>query len=243
MRAKTVRLALAALLAAIPSTALAQRPNQGEDESQALVNEGRQALRAGQLDDAAKALDQAISLNGQRVEAYVLRAAVYGARKQYAQAIKLMRAAQTLAPNDIEVQTQLGIALVESGAVDDGVPVLQQVVAKDPAHYAAQLVLGENAHTMGRWPNAITAFEAYFAHRPNEIVGEDGGHLIDLGDSYLRYRNPQKALELFERAATTRKDDLRVRIGIAWATAAIDCRRARPVLQQLSSLAEAHPEI
>ena len=50
------RIALAALLACA-QTASAQRPNEGEDESAALVAEGRDALKSGDLDDAAKALD------------------------------------------------------------------------------------------------------------------------------------------------------------------------------------------
>ena len=47
--------------------AFAQRPNQGEDESAAFVEEGRTALKRGKLDDAAKALDQALALNPRRV--------------------------------------------------------------------------------------------------------------------------------------------------------------------------------
>ena len=76
-RSATATSAFVLLLAA---RAYAQRPNQGEDESATFVEEGRTALRRGRLDDAAKALDQAIALNPRRVEAYVLRSAVYAAR-------------------------------------------------------------------------------------------------------------------------------------------------------------------
>src|SRR6266481_3883255 len=82
------------------ASAHAQRPNQGEDESAAFVEEGRADLRRGELDDAARALDQAIALNPRRVEAYVLRSAVFAARKQYKDGIALMRKAQVLAPTD-----------------------------------------------------------------------------------------------------------------------------------------------
>ena len=78
------------LVVAAVATAHAQRPNQGEDESAAFVNEGRADLRKGHLDDAAKALDQAIALNPRRVEAYVLRSAVYAARKQYKDGVALI---------------------------------------------------------------------------------------------------------------------------------------------------------
>jgi Tfp pilus assembly protein PilF len=65
--------ALVVALALCGAAAHAQRPNQGDDESAALVVEGRAALKGGALDRAAKALDQAIALNPRRIEAYVLR--------------------------------------------------------------------------------------------------------------------------------------------------------------------------
>lgn len=233
--------AVAVALAATP--ALAQRNNQGEDESSALVDEGRSALRKGHLDDAAKALDQAIALNPRRVEAYVLRSAVYAARKQYKQGIELMRRAQTLAPGDEEVLTALGSQLVLAGDDAEGVPILQAVTSRNARRYDAQLLLGHHWHDAGKWPDAITAFEAYFTARPAALAKEDARHRVDLADSYLRYRQPQKALSLFKQSVEDRGTDLRARIGVAWATAALDCKRARSLLRELDPIAEAHPEV
>ncbi|HEY4240204.1 MAG TPA: tetratricopeptide repeat protein [Kofleriaceae bacterium] len=230
---------IAALLVATP--AFAQQ--KGEDESAALVEEGRADLRHGALGDAGKALDQAIALNPRRVDAYVLRSAVYAAQKRYKDGIALMRRAQALAPADEEVLTALGSQLVLAGAPDEGVPLLQQVVAKDPARYDAQLLLGLHWHDAGRWSDSIAALEQYFAHRPAELAAEDSQHRIDLADAYLRARQPEKALGLFEQAAADRKQDLRARVGVAWATAAIDCKKARPLLRDLEVVADAHPEV
>src|SRR4051812_4863033 len=184
-RSATATSALVLLLAA--GSAHAQRANQGEDESAAFVEEGRVALRKGQLDDAGKALDQAIALNPRRVEAYVLRSAVYAAKKQYADGIALLRRAQTLAPADTAVLNALGSDLVLAGQLDEGVPILQQVVAKEPGRYDAQLLLAHYWHDAGKWPDSIAAFEAYFAKRPAALEGEDGRHEIELADAYLRY--------------------------------------------------------
>ena len=207
---------------ALCGVASAQRPNQAEDDSAALVDEGRAALVHGELDGAAKALDQAIALNPRRVDAYVLRAAVFAAKKQYKSGIALMRKARALAPDDSSVLVALGSQLVLSGDAQTGVPLLQQVVAKEPARYDAQLLLGHHWHDVGKWPDAIAALEAYFAHRPAELAREDARHRIDLADAYLRYHQPQQALALFEAAARDRKSDLRAHIGVAWATAAVD---------------------
>ncbi len=239
--ATTTSLAIALVVASSTAT-FAQRANQAEDDSAALVEEGRSDLKENKLDDAAKALDQAISLNPRRVEAYVVRAGVYAARKQYQAGIVLMRKALELAPLDLDVLTSLGSLLVLSGD-ESGVPLLQQVVSKEPARFNAQLLLGQHWHEVGRWPDAITALEAYFAHRPDQLEREDASHRIDLADAYLRYHEPKKALELFEAAGRERRNDLRVRIGIAWATAATDCRRARPLLADLEPIADQHPEV
>ena len=241
---RALRLVLAGVLGLAPlSLAHAQRPNQGEDESASLVAEGRAALRSGKLDDAARALDQAITLNPRRVEAYVLRSAVFAANKQYAQGIELMRRAQQLSPTDEEVLTALGSQLVLSGDTDAGVPILQSVTAKNAKRYDAQLLLGHYFHGRGKWPEAITAFEAYFTSRPDQLAKEDPRHEVDLADSYLRYRQADKALALFTRAAKARTTDLRARIGVAWATAALDCKKARGLLRELEPVAASHPEV
>ena len=248
---RTSRVGMAAVGAALalgltlgaPSPAHAQRSGQGEDDSAALVSEGRDALRAGKLADAGKALDQAIALNPRRVEAYVLRSAVYAATKQYAAGIALMRRAQELAPGDEEVLTALGSQLVLSGDARAGVPLLQQVTAANPRRYDAQLLLAHHFHAMGKWPDAIGAFESYFANRPPALATEDARHQIELADSYLRFRQPEKARVLFERALASRGTDLRARVGVAWATAALDCRKARPLLRELETIATSYPEV
>ena len=243
MSRSAIRTSALLIALALGTAAHAQRPGQGEDESAALVGEGRAALRRGDLGGAAKALDQAIALNPRRVEAYVLRSAVYAARKEYAKGIELMRRAQDLAPNDEEVLTALGSQLVLSGDGAGGVPLLQQVVAKNARRYDAQLLLGHHFHDAGKWPDSIAAFQSYFMHRPKELAKEDARHRIDLADAYLRFRQPEQALGEFQRAAGVRKTDLRARIGIAWATAALDCRKARPLLKDLEPIAETYPDV
>ena len=240
-----MKLALLALvIAAAP--AFAQRVNQGDDESATFVEEGRVALKKGELDNAAKALDQAIALNPRRVEAYVLRSAVYAAKKQYKDGVALMKRAQALAPADLDVLTALGSELVLSGDPAEGVPLLQQVVIKEPQRYDAQLLLGQHWHDAAKWSEAIIALEAYFAHRPNELAKEDARHQVDLADAYLRAHAAQKALTLFQTAVEHAKANgtvLRARIGVAWSTAALDCRKAAPLLRDLEPIAEGHPEI
>ena len=139
----TSRLVALVVAIAVATPAAAQRPALGDDESAALVAEGRSALTESALDRAADALDQAIALNPRRVEAYVLRAAVHAARKQYRDGIALLRRAHALAPDDDDVVTALGSQLVLSGD-PAGVPLLAEVVAHNPARYdAARAIRGQ----------------------------------------------------------------------------------------------------
>ncbi|HEY1557101.1 MAG TPA: tetratricopeptide repeat protein [Kofleriaceae bacterium] len=236
--------AAVAIAVAVASTASAQRASQGEDEAATFVAQGRAALVRHDYDEARKALEQARTLNPRRIDAYVLLSAVYVARKQYKDGVAVMRQAQTLAPADPEVLLALGSDLVLAGDAAAGVPLLQQVVAKEPARYDAQKLLGHHFHDGMHWPEAIAAYEAYFAHRPQALANEDASLQIELADAYLRDRKPQQALALFQRAeAHGGRTELRASIGKAWALAAIDCKRARSMLHELEPVAAQHPEI
>ena len=244
MRRSAITTSAVVALVGFAGAAHAQRAGQGEDEAATFVEVGRKALLRKDYDEAQKALEQARTLNSRRIEAYVLLSAVYAARKQYTKGVALMRQAQLLAPEDPEVLLALGSDLVLAGDAGSGVPLLQKVVAKEPARYDAQQLLGHYFHDSSRWPEAIVAYEAYFAHRPPALANEDAIHQIDLADSYLRGRRPKDALALFQKAALHGgRSELRARIGIAWATAAIDCKRARPILQELEPIADQHPEV
>src|SRR5262249_54025968 len=119
------------------------------------------------------------------------------------------------------------------------------VVAHDPRRYDAELLLGHHWYAIGRWPEAITAFESYFVHRPRDLVlaKEDGQHRVELADAYLHDHQADKALEVFHQAAPDGTPSLRARLGVAWATAATDCRKAQALLRELEPVADTHPEV
>ena len=225
-----------------PASVMAQ-PQQAEDDSVELVREGRAALRERAYERAARALDQSLALNPRRIEAYILRAAVHAAQKQYAAGVAIMRNAAVLAPNDIDVRAALGTQLVLAGQTSEGVTLLEAVVKTDAKRYDALLLLGHTYYQTGRWRDATTAYQSYLASRPVALVGDDAIHRVDLADAFLRARQPRKAVELFTASVGVARVDLRARMGVAWATAAIDCRRARPMLAALGAELKQYPEI
>ena len=179
-----------------PASVLAQ-PQQAEDESLELVREGRAALRERAYDRAAQALDQSLALNPRRIEAYILRAAVHAAQKQYVAGVAIMRKAAALAPADVDVRAALGTQLVLAGQVSEGVTLLEKVVAAEPKRYDASLLLGHTYSQASRWSDATAAYQRYFVTRPVALAGDDAVHRVDLADALLRSRQPRRALELF----------------------------------------------
>ncbi len=242
--ATAAALAAALWLVAAPAPARAQR--QAEDESAALVEQGRAALRDRAYADAAEALDAAIAVNPRRIDAYVLRATIHALRKEHAQGIALLRKAQALAPDNLDVLAALGGMLVAAGGAGqaaEGATMLEQVVAKEPGRYAAQSQLGRHHAAVGRWSDAVVALEAYLAARPASLAADDVVHHVHLAEAYLRTRRAAAARDLYDRVLAVRPREPAARMGRAWALAAIDCREALPALARLADLVEAHPEV
>lgn len=235
--------AFALALVALPTAAHAQRPNQGEDESAELVAEGRSALRDGDLGDAARALDQAIALNPRRLEAYALRAAVHAANGEHARGVALMRKARELAPDNVDVLAALGTQLMLAGEDGEGVPLLEDVVARSPAQYGAQVLLGHHYADKARWSDAVMALEAYFRDRPEELSKDDDRHRLDLAEAYLRTHRPGDARVLYAGISERNAKWLGAKMGLAWSLAAIDCRQARRPLEELSRRSDAPIEV
>ena len=145
-----------------------------------------------------------------------------------------MRRAQRLAPHDEAVLHRARLAaLVLAGQRDEGIPLLEQVVAKEPDRYDAQLLLGHYWHDDRQ--------VARLDRRVRGVLREAAGRAraggrpprIELADSYLRYRQPKKALALFERAATAAqaRSARAHRRGVG--DRRVDCKKARGLLHDL----------
>ncbi len=262
-KARPILAALLLALCALASSplALAQRPGgQAEDESAQFVAEARGALRSGRPRDAARSLDQALALNPGRIEAYVLRGAVYQALGEYERGIELMERARELAPESPEVLARLGALQVRASEqpgdgelraeqFEQGRKRLEAVVRRDKHRHEAYLALGQSWRRRGEHRRAIVALGAYLftGIRPQEAAAQDADLLIELADSYLRARLPKVAAAILrdrlpaalarlakdegELPRTSRRQ--RVALLRALVAVAIDCSTAEPALAAL----------
>jgi len=234
-----VLLGLLVLFRAAPVSA----QNSDDDESALLVNEGRAELAKHNYTGAASALDRALRVNPRRLDAYILRASVHAVNKQYAQGVAVMRRAAALVPDNLDVLTALGSQLMLAGEVKEGVPILERVIARAPDRYEAHVLLGKHFAASGQPAKAISALTAYLATRPPALAGQDVAVETQLGEVQLRSGDAPAARRSFTRVLERAPDDLKARLGMAWAVAAIDCAEALPLLDRLANVTVRYPEI
>lgn len=119
MRFTAVAVALSLAAASISTSLQGQKPDDQIDaRSLALLQQGRAAKAAGDLDGATDALETAVVVDPRNRQAFVVLAEVADARGLPGKAIRLYREALLLEPNDVGALAGQGEALVAKGAVE-----------------------------------------------------------------------------------------------------------------------------
>jgi Tfp pilus assembly protein PilF len=118
MRITAISAALALMLLSVSTSLMAQRPDdQIDPRSMALLEQGRAARAAGNLDGAQDALESALAVDPRNRDAFVVLADISRARGLPGKAIRLYREALALEPNDVAALRGQGEAMVAKGAV------------------------------------------------------------------------------------------------------------------------------
>lgn len=238
-RSITVALAALAMLVAVPRA----RAQSDDSAETLLVEAAKRAIARGNYRSAGRLLDRALSVNPRRIDAYVLRASVFAMRRDYENGVAVMRRARTLAPANADVLTALGSQLMLAGKRGEAVALLERVVTTAPQRYDAQVVLGHYYITRKQWNRAIKSLAAYFASRPKILAREDPIHRAALARAYLRVGKRRRAVALYRQVVAAEPKNAAGRLGLAWATASISCKRALPLLLSLEDLASRYPSV
>lgn len=119
MRYTSVAVAAALALASVSASLHGQRPDDQIDaRSLSLLQQGKAARAAGNLEGATDLLETALAVDPRNRQAFVMLAQVAEARGLPGKAIRLYREALLLEPNDIGALAGQGEALVAKGAVE-----------------------------------------------------------------------------------------------------------------------------
>ncbi|WBH16547.1 tetratricopeptide repeat protein [Sphingomonas radiodurans] len=118
MRYTSVAVAAALAMVSISASLHGQRPDdQINAKSLALLQQGKAARAAGNLDGATDVLETAVAVDPRNRLAFIELAEVADARGLPGKAIRLYREALLLEPNDVSALKGQGEALVAKGAV------------------------------------------------------------------------------------------------------------------------------
>jgi len=118
MRYTSVAVAAALAMVSISTSLHGQRPDDQIDaKSLALLQQGKAAQAAGNVDGAIDLLETAVAVDPRNRQAFIVMAEVSEARGLPGKAIRLYREALLLEPNDVNALQGQGEALVAKGAV------------------------------------------------------------------------------------------------------------------------------
>jgi len=118
MRYTSVAIAAALAMVSISTSLHGQRPDdQIDPKSLALLQQGKAARAAGNVDGAIDLLETAVAVDPRNRQAFIVLADMSDRRGLPGKAIRLYREALLLEPNDVDALTGQGQALVAKGAV------------------------------------------------------------------------------------------------------------------------------
>jgi Tfp pilus assembly protein PilF len=165
MRITAISAAAALLLLSVSTSLMAQRPDdQIDPKSLALLQEGKAARAAGNLDGAQDALESALAVDPRNREAFVVLAGISTIRGLPGKAIRLYHEALALDPNDTAALRGQGEAMVVKGATEKAKENLAKIRTLCKGNCADATTL---AAAIGKGPPSAATAQAAPAPAPS----------------------------------------------------------------------------
>ena len=152
----SVRLIVAVLLLFLSSSASAQQAGPDLKKS---YDAGESALRAGNLDLAEREFKQVLASNPEVAGAYANLGVIHMRRKQWPQALAMLRKAETLAPEVAGIRLNIGLAYFRQNDFEHAIQPFESVLQQAPDSFQARYLLGLCYFFTDRWTDAIGALE------------------------------------------------------------------------------------
>ena len=146
-------------------------------------------------------LKEAIDFAPDNVSPYQALGDLYLAYDRPEDAVAQYETARQLAPADLLTLGRLGSALLAAGKPEDAITVFKQRVTQAPADKGALLDLAAAYRTVGDYDSAESSYNQLLALAPDDL-----GVKISLGDLYMERDEPERALPLYEEAASRASD-------------------------------------
>ncbi len=128
-------------------------------------------------------------------------------RKDYAQAVALLKQVTDADPKDFQAWTELGTAHLVQGRKDEAEKAYLRAVEARPAFFLAQMNLGRLRATQKRFEEAVEPLTRAVEARPDSAEAN-----LLLGESYLQLKKGSKAVPHLNEAARLGEADAHARL-------------------------------
>ncbi len=172
----------------------------------ALTNLGYLYERRRQYQEAETFLEQAVSLDPSKSQAWSILGASRRQLGKAAAAAEAFRRAYELAPGDTLAMSNLALAHVDGGDFQQAVALLEKATAADAESANHWLNLGRARLGAGNEAGAIAAFENATRHDPDDAGGWASNAATHLALHYYDSGQLHLALEQADRALSWRTD-------------------------------------
>jgi Flp pilus assembly protein TadD len=126
-------------------------------------------------------------------------------------AIEAFRAATQIAPDEHEAWSQMGIALMTEGRLEDAAEAFRTAVRLNPDNFRARVDLGNVLYMLGRSDKALESLEEASRLRPGDL-----GILRNLAGMYVSAKRNDSALIKVQEILKFNPSDLAARCDAAW---------------------------
>jgi tetratricopeptide (TPR) repeat protein len=158
-----------------------------------LSRRAQEAAARGELSAAREQLTGALRLDEHHAESHHLLGFILGQEGDLSAAVPHLERAVALRPESAEAHYSLGVALWYGGSRDKALSELRQSVTLDPAAGASHAFLGTALRENGDLPGARASLQRAIA-----LLPPTAAVFVDLGITYLRAGQPDRALGQFE---------------------------------------------
>jgi tetratricopeptide (TPR) repeat protein len=151
----------------------AVKPRNGEPaaaENPALLfQHGQEALNQGRLNEAEHDFRQILALDPQAGAAYANLGVVYMRRKQWTQALEMLRKAEHLLPQVAGIRLNIGLAYYRQSEFLLAIPPFESVVRDQPDALQPRYLLGQCYFFASRWADAADTLEPLWPQESTQL--------------------------------------------------------------------------
>jgi tetratricopeptide (TPR) repeat protein len=138
-------------------------------DPQKLFEQGEAALREGKLDEAERAFRQVLAADPGVAGAYANLGVVHMRRKQWPQALSVLRKAEKLAPAVAGIRLNIGLVYYRQNDFLLAIKPFESVVKQAPDSYQARYLLGLCYFFNDRWEDTIGQLEPIWGQASNQL--------------------------------------------------------------------------